>query len=128
MRFATDLVCWKCGASLAALPLPLSREAECSKCRAYQHCCRLCQFYNKNVTSQCDEERAEEVRDKEGANFCDWYKPRPGAHRAPGAGKSQAAKDRLDDLFGGAPASHDKAEAAREKLGDLFTPGNKSGK
>lgn len=128
MRFATDLVCWKCGASLAALPLPLSREAECPKCRAWLHCCRLCQFHNPRLTSQCDEERAEEVRDKEGANFCDWFRPRPGAHRPRGEEKTQAAKSRLDDLFGGTQASGGKAEAARDKLGDLFAPDKKSGK
>lgn len=128
MRFATDLVCWKCGASLAELPLPLSRLAECPKCRAYLHCCRLCRFYNSRLTSQCDEERAEEVRDKEGANFCDWFKPRPEAHRPPGEGKSQVAKAKLDDLFGGSPVSHDKSETARDKLGDLFGSGKNPGK
>jgi len=125
MRFATDLVCWKCGASLAALPLPLSREAECPKCRAYLHCCHLCRFYNPRLTNQCDEERAEEVRNKEGANFCDWFKPRPEAHRSPGEAKSQSTKTKLDDLFGGSPASHDKSETARDKLGDLFGSGKK---
>jgi hypothetical protein len=128
MRYATDLVCWKCGASLAELPLPLSREAECPKCRAWLHCCRLCQFHNPRLTSQCDEERAEEVRDKEGANFCDWFKPRPDAHRPRGGEKTQAAKTRLDDLFGGIQTSGDKVEAARDKLGDLFAPGKKPGK
>jgi hypothetical protein len=128
MRFATDLVCWKCGASLAALPLPLSREAECPKCRAYQHCCRLCHFHNPRVTSQCDEERAEEVRDKEGANFCDWFRPRPEAHRPRGGEKTQAARTKLDDLFGGTKSSDDKTETARDKLGDLFGSNKNSGK
>jgi len=128
MRFAIDLICWKCGTSLAELPLPLSREAECPKCRAYLHCCRLCQFFNPNVAELCDEDRAEEVRDKEGANFCDWFKPRAEAHRPRGGGKIQAAKARLDDLFGGTQASGDNADTARDKLGDLFTTGKKSGK
>jgi hypothetical protein len=127
MRFATDLVCWKCGASLASLPLPLSRLAECPKCRAYQHCCRLCHFHNPRLTSQCDEERAEEVRDKEGANFCDWFRPRPDAHRPRGEEKTQAAKSRLDDLFGSTPASGGDTETARDKLSDLFDAGKKSG-
>jgi hypothetical protein len=128
MQFAADLVCWKCGASLAALPLPLSREAECPKCRAWLHCCRLCHFHNPRLTSQCDEERAEEVRDKEGANFCDWFRPRPGAHRPRGEEKTQAAKTRLDDLFGGTQTSGGKAKAVRDKLGDLFGPDKKPGK
>jgi len=128
MQFATDLVCWKCGTSLAVLPMPLSRLAECPKCRAYLHSCRLCQFYNPRLTSQCDEERAEEVRDKEGANFCDWFKPRPDAHRPRGEGKTQAAKAGLDDLFGSAQTSGGKVETARDKFSDLFTPDKKPGK
>ena len=128
MRFATELVCWKCGASLATLPLPLSREAECPQCRAWLHSCRLCHFHDPRLTSQCQEERAEEVRDKEGANFCDWFKPRPGAHRPRGNEKTQAAKAGLDDLFGGAPGSGGEAQSARDQIGDLFGSGKKSGK
>ena len=34
---AHDLVCWKCGASLAALTLPLRRLEECPACHAELH-------------------------------------------------------------------------------------------
>jgi hypothetical protein len=125
MRFATGLVCWKCGASLAELPLPLSRLAECPKCRAYQHACRSCEFYDPRLTSQCREERAEEVRAKEGANFCDWFRPRPNAYRPRADGKTQAAKTKLDDLFGGAQAADGQADVAQDKLSDLFTADKK---
>mgnify|MGYP000212143774 CR=1 FL=1 len=97
----TGLVCWKCGASLAALPLPLSREALCPACRAWLHACRLCQFYDPRLSTKCREERAEEVRDRENANFCDWFKPRPGAHAPPGTDRAVAAKAGLQALFGG---------------------------
>ncbi|MCR4301323.1 MAG: hypothetical protein NUV51_06910 [Sulfuricaulis sp.] len=80
------------------------------------------------MAEQCDEDRAEEVRNKEGANFCDWFKPRPEAHRPRGKGKSQAAKSRLDDFFGGAQTSGGDADSTRDKLSDLFSPGKKSGK
>ncbi len=108
--------------------MPLSRLAECPKCRAYLHACRMCQFFDPRLTGQCREERAEEVRDKEHANFCDWFKPRPNAHRPPGEGKTQAAKAKLDNLFGGAQASDGKTDAARDKLSDLFAPDEKSRK
>jgi len=68
------------------------------------------------------------VRDKEGANFCDWFRPRPDAHRPRGGEKTQAAKAGLDDLFGGTQTSGGQAEAARDKLGDLFGPDKKPGK
>jgi len=122
-----NLVCWKCGASLADLPLPLSRLAECPKCRAYLHACRLCEFYDPHLADKCSEDRAEEVRDKEGANFCDWFKPRPNAHRPPDNVRTRAAKASLDDLFGTA-AADDRSGAARDHLDEIFPPGGKTKK
>ena len=113
--------CWKCGASLAELPLPLSRLAECPRCRAYQHACRLCEFYDPRLATKCREDRAEEVRDKEGANFCDWFKPRPNAHGARPGAKGAAAKAKIDTLFGAAAGGADTtADAARSRLDELL--------
>ena len=75
-----DLVCWKCGASLADLTLPLRRLEECRKCGAELHVCKLCEWYSIGVAKHCREPIAEEVKDKERANFCDYFKPRPGAY------------------------------------------------
>src|SRR5690606_12344548 len=86
------LVCWKCGASLAALPLPLSRLAECPADRAELHVCRLCRFFDARTARQCSEIRAEEVIDKERANYCDWFKPRPGAYDARTREKAVSAR------------------------------------
>jgi hypothetical protein len=114
------LVCWKCGAPLKGVPLPLSRRAECPQCHAELHVCRLCQLYDPRVEGKCREERAEEVRDKERANFCDYFKPRPGAYRAQDLAKSQAAKSRVDALFGRAEAPVAENDPARGALDDLF--------
>ena len=78
------LVCWKCGATLADQPLPLSRLAVCSKCHSYLHACRLCVSYDPRLTRRCREQDAEEVTDKERANFCGYFKARPGAYRPAG--------------------------------------------
>lgn len=118
-----ELVCWKCGSPLTGLPLPLSRLAECPKCRAFLHACRLCVHYDPRLTRRCREERAEEVRDPEIANFCDWFKPRPGAHRPPAVQRAQAAKGQLDALFGG--AGETPADTAREQLERLLGGGGK---
>jgi hypothetical protein len=98
---AHDLVCWKCGAALAELTLPLRRLEECPKCRAELHVCRMCVEYDTRVAKHCREPTAEEVRDKEHANFCDHYKPRPGAWQAPNTAEVSAARAALDKLFGG---------------------------
>ncbi len=97
---ADELQCWRCGASLAALRLPIGRSEECSACRSQLHVCRLCKAYDQARPKQCREEDAEEVRDKERANFCDWFKPRPGAFDAAGAAAESAAKSAIDALFG----------------------------
>ena len=94
------LVCWKCGAALSDQPLPLSRLAVCSKCRSYLHACRLCVSYDPHLTRRCREQDAEEVSDKERANFCAYFKPKSGAHRPGGEARIQAARTKLGDLFG----------------------------
>ena len=117
------LVCWKCGASLAGVPLPLSRRAECPACHAELHVCRLCRYYDARVNAQCTEDRAEEVREKERANFCDYFKPKSGAYTARDSAKTRAAQAAVDALLGGKPEPGAKAfgvDEARDKLDQLF--------
>ena len=59
-----NLVCWKCGASLAQLSLPLRRLDECAKCHAELHVCKLCVDYDTRVAKHCREPTADEVNDK----------------------------------------------------------------
>lgn len=126
-----ELVCWNCGDSLKTEPLPLSRRAVCAVCNAELHVCRLCQFYDPRVSDQCTEDRAEQVREKDRANFCDYFKPKLGAYVARQDTKSVAAKAALDGLFGGATQNGDPGSAgdkARGLLDKLFKPGDKSDK
>jgi hypothetical protein len=97
---AHDLICWKCGASLAALTLPLRRLEECPKCRAELHVCRMCIDYDTRIAKHCREPTAEEVSDKTHANFCDHFKPRPNAYTPPNTAEVDKAKSELDRLFG----------------------------
>lgn len=96
---AHGLVCWKCGADLADLSLPLSRRDECARCRAELHVCRMCVEYDRSVAKHCREPTAEEVNDKEKANFCDFFRPRPGAFAPPSSAADQARAE-LERLFG----------------------------
>ena len=118
-------VCWQCGASLAELSLPLSRTDYCRQCRAELHVCKLCRFFDVTVAKQCREPIAEEVRDKQRANYCDYFSPRNDAYVPPATAAVQQSRAQLDALFGkpattSAPADNDSALAA---LNDLF--GNK---
>jgi len=96
----TSLVCWKCGASLGDEPLPLARLAECRACNADLHVCRLCEFYDLRVARKCREPVADEVKDKERANFCDYFQPCPGAYVVSDSLPAQNARNQLDALFG----------------------------
>lgn len=115
---AALLVCWKCGAELRGVPLPLSRTAECPACKAELHVCRLCQFFDARTIRQCSEIRAEEIIKKDQANYCDWFKPRPNAYDVRAQAKATTAKSKLDALFGGATPEEaaDPARAAAERL------------
>lgn len=94
------LVCWKCGASLAALSLPLMRLDICKICNAELHVCKLCEFYDLSKAKHCREPIAEEVRDKERANFCDYFKPRTGAFLSQAQTEAERARSELEKMFG----------------------------
>lgn len=97
---AHELVCWRCGAALAALSLPLRRLDECPGCRAELHVCRMCVAWDPGVAKKCREDDAEEVKAKEQANFCDYFRPRPAAFDSALAAAGQRARSQLDALFG----------------------------
>jgi hypothetical protein len=115
------LVCWKCGASLADYTLPLRRLEECRACGAELHVCKMCEWYSTAVAKHCRETIAEEVKDKERANFCDYFKPRADAFIAAGDATTKA-KSELDALFGGgkSDAEPSAADKARAELDALF--------
>ncbi len=125
------LVCWKCGASLEQLSLPLRRLDECRACGAELHACRLCEFFDPAVAKSCREPVAEEVKDKTRANFCDYFRPRAQAWTGRGGGQADA-KAQLDALFGETPSDRPGATPdgeARDRLAELFGggPGQKPG-
>jgi len=101
---AKDLSCWKCGASLDGVPLPIGRLAECLSCRAELHVCLLCEFYDTSVAEACREPMAQEVKEKTRANFCEYFYPRPGAYTGAAAAASAPAVE-LEALFGGGPTA-----------------------
>ena len=96
-----NIVCFRCGESLAELSLPLSRRDQCPSCSADVHVCKMCVHFDKRITRQCREDGAEDVTEKERPNFCDWFVPNPNAFDAAGKSESDAAQKALDALFGG---------------------------
>jgi hypothetical protein len=115
-----DLICWKCGASLAYAILPLSRRETCKSCNAEQHVCRLCKHFDSRVSDQCTEERAEQVSNKELANFCDYFDPQSGAWQGDSSSAQKKAADDLAALFGEGPADQTGDSAVSDELNKLF--------
>ena len=93
------LDCWRCGASLSEISLPLRRLEVCKSCNAELHVCKMCVEYDKSYAKHCKEPTAEEVRKKDEANFCDHFKPRASAYVAEDTAELVRAKSALDDLF-----------------------------
>lgn len=95
-----NLACFRCGASLAALSLPLSRRDQCPDCTADLHVCKMCVNFDVSVPRKCREDGAEDVSEKERPNFCDWFKPSDTAFNPHRKSKEDAARDALAALFG----------------------------
>ena len=107
--------------------MPLSRLSVCLKCGAELYVCKLCEFHEPKLRQGCLEDRAEHVQEKEHANFCEYFRPRPGAHIPRDQSRTEAAKARLDALFGAnQPAATESKDPAREELDKLFAAKPKS--
>lgn len=97
---AETLRCWRCGVGLEALSLPLSRMDECPECLIHLHTCRMCINFDPVIPRSCREDAAEEVLEKQRANFCDYFQPNPAAFDKDVAAAGHQARKDLDGLFG----------------------------
>ena len=119
------LKCWKCGAGLDYLLMPLSRSAHCKACEAALHVCRMCRFYDPRVAKQCREPVADAVKDKDRPNFCGYLELNPQAWEPADHTEADSAASDLNALFGlDAPGEESgtaaSAEQSRQELDDLF--------
>ena len=91
--------CAKCGN-----PFPIKdrigRRETCPKCDADLHACVNCRHYSPGAHNDCNETQAEWVKEKERANFCDYFEPRRGGGRSnDGKNRQNDARTRFEDLF-----------------------------
>jgi hypothetical protein len=67
--------CYKCGQTLSeTYKVMVGRADHCPSCMADIRTCRMCQFYDPSSYNECREPSADRVKDKEKANFCDYFK------------------------------------------------------
>lgn len=59
----------------------------------------MCQYFDARVPRQCREDGADDVRDKDRLNFCDWYKPSESAFDAASKQEEDEARAAAEDLF-----------------------------
>ncbi|AFY01580.1 hypothetical protein [Bdellovibrio bacteriovorus] len=93
---ATSLHCFSCNKELT-FPGNVGRRDECPHCRADVHVCKNCEYYDPKVYNECRETQADVVREKDRANFCDYFTPRKGANSA--EDKKAALRAAAEALF-----------------------------
>ncbi len=54
----------------------IGRREECQFCKSDLHACKNCEMYEPKSYNECKEPSAEVVKEKERANFCDYFKAR----------------------------------------------------
>lgn len=121
-----SLQCQTCGAAVT-LDEPIPRDSECASCRTDLRCCRNCRHYDPRVHNQCRETEAEMVEVKTRRNFCEYFSftRAPFAGKGSDAAREAKAREKLEGLFGGAPAPG-ASRSARDKLEGLFGGGSSS--
>jgi hypothetical protein len=86
--------CFKCRAPL--ILETVSRRDECPSCGSDVRVCLNCTFYDEGKANKCRETQAELVKEKDRANYCDYFRFREEDRKK--SGKEEA--DRLwKELF-----------------------------
>jgi hypothetical protein len=123
------LLCYRCGADLSRLTLPVARLDLCPECSVELHVCRMCTYFAPSLPRGCTEDDAEEVHEKARANFCDYFRASYDAYDGKMRREEQRARGDLAALFGddsgtgessGESAHDDETEAAIDKANALF--------
>jgi len=103
------MLCWKCGNAISlASGSRVGNRDTCPQCNSDLHSCRNCRHYDPAKHNQCAETQAEWVRDKEAANYCDYFSPSASRRVGTALGDERGtnstsaaddAKKRFDSLF-----------------------------
>ena len=92
--------CWKCGTEIQLVASTrVLKNDSCPSCDRDLHVCRNCRFHDPSAHNQCIETQAEWVRDKEKANYCDYFEAAKTSATARGSKSSGDAKSKFDKLF-----------------------------
>jgi hypothetical protein len=90
-------VCALCGKEVT-VDKYFSRKSVCPKCGGDLRICLNCRCYSETAHNKCLEPKADFQRNREKANFCDYFSFGEGRPAASDAAKADAMK-KLNDLF-----------------------------
>lgn len=99
-------MCKKCGKPIGRNTAQIGRTDACEFCGADLHSCINCKFYSPGSHYDCKETVDELVKDKERANFCDYFNvavilgAAGGNNGLSAQDKAAKAKDAFNALFG----------------------------
>src|SRR3972149_5100412 len=91
-------ICAHCRKTLDA-KLEIMRSTACPFCRADLRSCINCEFYSPGAHWDCRETISEAVRDKEKANFCDFFRFKDTASTKQNGKAQDRSKEDFFNLF-----------------------------
>lgn len=80
--------CYKCHSPIAIYDR--SMRGECAKCGADIHVCLNCYFYDEGKANRCREPQVDYVREKDRANYCEYFRLREGEKQKSGKDEAEA--------------------------------------
>ncbi|MCH2534488.1 MAG: hypothetical protein MK008_08615 [Bdellovibrionales bacterium] len=69
-----QVFCFKCSKPTPIVSTVGFRD-ECLHCGEDLHVCKNCEFYDQTAYNECREPSADRVKEKERANFCEYFQP-----------------------------------------------------
>lgn len=67
------ILCFCCQKELQFSDRKIGFREECPSCRADVHACKNCLFWDPKVYNECKETAADVVREKDRANYCEFF-------------------------------------------------------
>jgi len=96
MAFGQKVKCAACGTAVAA---NFSANAECPKCKASLHTCRMCSFFDPGARFECRKPITARVVNKQAGNDCELFAARTVVERETSSGKPTDARQAFANLF-----------------------------
>jgi len=91
-------MCKKCGKAITVSEI--TRSSICPDCGADLHSCINCRFYSPGSHYDCHENVDELVKDKENANFCDYFSVKKSFEGSASDRAAADARSAFSALFG----------------------------